>query len=486
MQLGGATHFCHQGDEMKNDVNIECHIEPNTRPTLTTWKEARSFHRAFWLFLTAVTCFLVCATAAVRAEGEVGKKQNGNTAEGAGALSSLTDKTDGVNNTAIGFDALFKNTSGSYNTANGSNALYNNTSGYDNTASGFEALYSNTTGYLNTATGREALYSNTTGVYNTATGEGALYSNTTGDGNTGNGLFALARNTTGLYNTATGLDALFANTTGNNNTAHGVDALSNNTTGAANTANGGEALYENRTGFYNAAHGYEALSQNQTGNYNTAEGAGALSFNVTGSNNIALGAGAGGSITDENNIDIGNDGVNGDSNTIRIGRPRLPFQHTATFIAGIRNATTGNSDAIPVVVDSSGQLGTISSSQRFKTAVKPIDDSSEAILWLNPVTFQYKKDARGTRQFGLIAEEVAKIDPDLVVRDANGGIYTVRYDAVNAMLLNEFLKEHRRVQEQQREIDRLSAQLTEQATAIHQVRSRLELTQPSVQFANER
>jgi len=202
-----------------------------------------------------------------------------------------------------------------------------------------------------------------------------------------------------------------------------------------------------------------------TGRGNIGIGGGALARLSTGQDNIALGNGAGVSITTgEGNIDIGNFGgpIAGsieESHTIRIGSDQSPFGYqTRTFIAAIRGVTTGNDDAVPVVIDSAGQLGTASSSARFKTEIKPIDKASEAILALKPVTFHYKSaksNAAGRPQFGLIAEEVAKVNPDLVVRDADGQIYTVRYDAVNAMLLNEFLKEHRKAEQQEATIAQL-------------------------------
>src|SRR5437588_505525 len=317
----------------------------------------------------------------------------------------------------------------------------------NNTAEGTNALFSLTTGTGNTAIGAFALNSNTSGFANTATGFQALQSNTTGINNTANGIFALNSNTTGGQNTANGFEALSSNTSGSENTANGVDALENNKIGNDNTATGVLALTHNTSGSNNVASGVNALYTNQRGRDNTAEGFQALKNN-TGSSNIAMGSSAGVNLTSGgNNIDIGNQGVAGDSNTIRIGghTPNFGFQ-TATFIAGIHGvAVTGSA----VVVNSSGQLGTAPSSERFKEAIKPMDKASEAILALKPVTFRYKQelDPNGIPQFGLIAEEVEKINPDLVVRGEDGKIMTVRYEAVNAMLLNEFLKEHRTVQE---------------------------------------
>jgi hypothetical protein len=261
---------------------------------------------------------------------------------------------------------------------------------------------------------------------NTAEGGNALLSLTTGTYNTAIGLYSLLSLNDGKFNTGIGAGTLLVNTA-DENTGTGAGALLSNTTGGANTANGAFALFSNSTGGGNTAIGFGAL------------------FNTTGTNNIGLGGGAGENLTTgQSNIDIGDEGVAGESNTIRIGSSG--FQNRA-FIAGIHGVTTGNNNAIPVLIDSAGQLGTLSSSRRFKNAIKPMDKASEAILALKPVTFHYKSDTTGTSQFGLIAEEVAEANPNLVMRDENGEIYTVRYDAVNAMLLNEFLKGHKKVQE---------------------------------------
>jgi hypothetical protein len=249
-----------------------------------------------------------------------------------------------------------------------------------------------------------------------------------------------------------GVNALLSNTSGDLNTANGVEALLSNTIGNGNTANGVQALRSNLDGTSNTAMGYQALYNNSRGAFNTANGEQAL-FNNTGTNNIALGRLAGGSLTTgNNNIDIGNAGVAAEANTIRIG---IEGTQTATFIAGINGATVTGS---AVLIDATtGQLGTVVSSQRFKDAIKPMDKASEAILSLKPVTFRYKHelDPKGIPQFGLVAEEVEKVNPDLVVRDADGKVYSVRYEAVNAMLLNEFLKEHRTVQDQKATIAQL-------------------------------
>ena len=293
-------------------------------------------------------------------------------------------------------------------------------------------------------------------------------------------------------NIATGGGALYSNTTGSENTAYGRQALYNNTTGFYNEATGTTALYSNTTGFRNIANGRQALFANTTGSRNTAVGNGALATNTIGSANTALGFQAGFNLTGDNNIDIGNEGVVGESNTIRIGGDvGAGFApQTATFIDGIRGVTTGNADAIAVVIDSAGQLGTVSSSERFKKDIKPMDQSSQAILALKPVTFHYKTDSTGTPQFGLIAEEVAKVNRDLVVRDGKGEIYTVRYEAVNAMLLNEFLKEHQKVEALEGTVAQLkstvaqqqkdfAAQLKQLNTKIQAVNDKVELTKPA-------
>jgi hypothetical protein len=300
----------------------------------------------------------------------------------------------------------------------------------------------------------------------------------------------------GVYaggNTAEGQNALLNLTTGDFDTAIGASSLSHDTTGGFNTAIGAASLLSDTTGSSNTAVGTSSLRLLDGGGSNTAVGFQAL-FNNSGSTNVALGANAGFNLTTgDNNIDIVNPGVADESNTIRLGSVQ-----TKTFIAGIRGRTTGFANAVPVVIDSAGQLGTASSSQRFKHDIKPMDKASEAILALKPVTFHYKSDNTGTPQFGLIAEEVAKVNPDLVVRDEKGEIYTVRYDAVNAMLLNEFLKEHQTVQDlksltakqeatiakQQKDFQAaiakveqaVTARLNEQAAQIQKVSAQLEMS----------
>jgi hypothetical protein len=353
-----------------------------------------------------------------------------NTATG---VLSLFSNTSGFFNSATGAYSLANNISGNHNTANGYAALYRNTAN-DNTAAGFAALGSNTTGANNTAIGDSALFSNTTGSNSTAIGYNALLSNTH-DGNTAVGYEALQDNTAGFSNTATGDQALLRNTTGNDNTANGLQALRQNNGGSANTAIGDLALQQNTEGFGNVAVGGIALVSNITGDSNTAVGRAALQ-NSTGSNNTAIGDSAGLNQTSgSGNVYIGQgiQGVAGESDACRI---RSIFGQTAA---------SGSA----VFITSGNKLGTDTSSKRFKEEIKPMDKASEALLALKPVTFRYKKeiDPAGTSQFGLVAEEVERVNPDLVVRDKEGKPYSVRYDQVNAMLLNEFLKEHKTVQE---------------------------------------
>jgi Chaperone of endosialidase len=344
----------------------------------------------------------------------------------------------------------------STNTAFGTGALFSVTTGDGNTAVGFNCMYYDTTGFANTAVGWNALELGTSSSNSTAIGVQALVHNNA-DGNTAIGANALQENTSGTSNAATGNIALFNNTSGNNNTADGSGALSSNTEGDANTGLGYNALVNNTTGSNNIAVGFVAGLNLTTGDYN---------------------------------IDIGNQGVPDEAGTIRIG----DSNQTATYIAGISGQTASGGAA--VYVSSDGKLGTSTSSKRFKEDIQPMDKASEAILALRPVSFRYKKeiDPKAIPQFGLVAEEVEKVNPDLVVRDKEGKPYTVRYEAVNAMLLNEFLKEHRKVEQlkndfqttvvqQQKEIQTLWAQLKGQAAQIQRVSAQLEVSKPTPQTA---
>jgi hypothetical protein len=315
-----------------------------------------------------------------------------------------------------------------------------------------------------------ALGANTTGAENTAFGDAALNLNTTGSANTAVGFDALLTNKTGSANTATGFGALFKNTA-TNNTATGSVALEFNTTGTANTANGAGALRANTTGINNTATGFKALESNTTGGGNVALGYQAGLNLTTGSNNIDIGAGV--------------LGVAAEANTIRIGTTQIK-----TFIAGIHGATASGGAA--VFINASGELGTLTSSARFKEAIKPMDKASEAILALKPVTFRYKHDLDpdGVPQFGLVAEQVEKVNPDLVARDADGKVYTVRYEAVNAMLLNEFLKEHRKVEELKSIVAKQEATAAQQqmqietlTAGLQKVSAQVELSKAATQMA---
>jgi len=396
------------------------------------------------------------------------------------------------NNTAEGTSALFSLTSGIANTALGSQAVYSNTTGHYNSAEGFRALFSNTTGAQNTAIGSSALLSNTTGSFNMANGVNTLYSNTIGSNNTASGTRALFNNTTSSYNTAVGSEALFYST-GGYNTALGFRAAYNNVyshylTGGFNTALGAEALGNGSGGSYNTAIGFRTLQEGVCcfgGDFNTAVGVQALQQN-RGDYNIAVGAFAASNVNMANNV-------------ICIGAAGADVDNS-TWIDNVFGATTVSGVTAPVIVSDTGQLGTVVSSERFKKEISTMEKVSEVILALRPVTFHYKSDAKGTPQFGLIAEEVAKVSPALVLPDKEGKPYTVRYDAVNAMLLNEFLKEHRKVEEQQATITelkstvaqqqkdfqatvaQLTARLDEQASQIQKVNAQLEVNRPAPQM----
>ena len=341
-----------------------------------------------------------------------------------------------------------------------------------NTFLGEDALTNDTTGHQNTAIGYKALSSDTLGSQNTAIGAYSLFTAPLGNSNTAIGNAALFSDTFGVNNVAIGASALYSNTTGYQNTATGTLSLHTNTTGYNNTANGYFALQGNTGGNSNAATGFFALVNNSTGNNNTADGFNALYGNTTGNNNIALGFQAGQNLTaGDNNIDVGNVGVADESGIIRIGTPGT---QTATFVAGIRGVPI--SGGMEVGVNSNGQLGVRASSARYKEGIKPMDNASEAILALKPVTFRYKKDVdpAGVPQFGLVAEDVEKVNPDLVARDDQGRPFTVRYEAVNAMLLNEFLKANRRVQEQATTIAQLQSAVVKQEANAAKQQKRIE------------
>lgn len=450
----------------------------------------------FTTILVTLSCVALCPLVQAVVPPPDGGYPSRNTAEGENALFSL-DVGVAFSNTAIGFDALYSDTTGSENTALGSGALQLNTTGLANTAIGAGALAANATGRENTAVGHLALLSNvgnlntalgakalshfcelvfeSTGGNNTATGAYALICDTTGSFNTANGTYALGSNTSGNNNTAVGAYALLGSgaNTGDNNTAMGFQALYSNTAGIDNTASGLNTLFSNTEGNENTANGHGALQSNTTGNDNTAIGHDALFNNTTGSNNVALGHGAGSNLTTgSNNIDIGFFGVADEANTIRLGTQGI---QTKTFVAGISGAgVTG----LPVKVDANGQLGTTPSSARFKHEIRPMETASETIHALRPVTFRYEKeiDPDGLQQFGLLAEDVEKVNPDLVVCDKEGKPYTVRYDQVNAMLLNEFLKEHRNNEEQEATIAHLQHQIEALTVSVQEMSAQFHMS----------
>jgi hypothetical protein len=320
-----------------------------------------------------------------------------------------------------------------------------------NTAFGAEALPNNTTGIGNSAFGTFALFENTTGSENTANGTTALAANTTGHDNTASGAFALANNK-GNDNTASGSSALLNNTMGLNNTASGALSLSSNTTANNNTATGVQALLSTN-GRGNTADGVAALVNDSTGFRNTASGASALASNTTGNNNIALGWEAGFNvITGSNNIEIGSLGVAGDDSTIRLGTQGT---QTVTFIAGVSSTAISGTD---VVVSSDGQLGVMASSQRYKRDVRSLDNRSRGLWQLRPVTFRYKQDPQGQRQYGLIAEEVATIYPELVVRGSKGEIESVQYRELIPLMLNELQHQQATMHGQQAALATLKAE----------------------------
>jgi hypothetical protein len=360
---------------------------------------------------------------------------NSNTGMGTGALGGPAATSGGIENTAVGFDALKANTSGNFNSALGDGALASNTTGSENTACGGSALAVGASGSDNTASGFQALHSNT-GDDNTATGANTLFLNTSGNNNTASGYEALFFNSTGGFNTASGYEALFSNTSGNNNTASGQQALQNNTTGSQNTASGFTALQSNTTGSGNIAVGFQAGLDLTTGSHN---------------------------------IDIGNKGVAAESGTIRIGTGA--FQK-ATFIAGIfGTSVTGSA----VVVTSTGKLGVTASSERYKTAIAPMGENSAKLRQLRPVTFHLKTDPHGALQYGLIAEEVAKVYPELVIRSESGRIDGVRYDELAPMLLNESQQQQQINKAQAAEIRDLKQQMAVLSAALQKLQAKDEL-----------
>jgi hypothetical protein len=361
------------------------------------------------------------------------------------------------------------------NTAEGQNALLSLTTGTYNTAVGFFSLRNDTKGQFNTAVGAGALLANMgdqntgAGVENTATGAGALLSNSTGCCNTANGAFALFSNSNSAENSAFGVRALFSNIEANDNSAFGYNALASDT-GGGNTAVGAYCLGSNTTGVLNTAVGLSALAA------------------TAGSNNTAIGYSAGANVTTADHVICVDSGGQNISNSCFIGTPGV---HSNTYIAGIYGAPINGGSATAVYVDSDGKLGTFVSSARFKQDIHSMDKASDAVLALRPVTYRYKKeiDPAGVSQFGLVAEEVEKVNPDLVVHDKEGKPYSVRYDQVNAMLLNEFLKEHKAFLEEQRKVKEQGAIIATQqkqidalTAGLQKVSDQLELNKPAPQL----
>ena len=384
-----------------------------------------------------------------------------NTAEGQKALFSLTTGTD---NTALGYLSLQALTTGNLNTGVGAWTLALN-SGDNNTAVGAAAMLLNTSGHDNVAIGTAALVYNDGGSANTANGAFALYNNTTGETNTAVGWGALSDNITASDNTGIGASALTENETGELNTAVGSLALALNIEGNENTALGAFALYNNTLGADNTAIGFEALRSATTDNSNTAVGDHALRNLTSGSNNVALGVDAGATLTTgAGNIYIG-PGIGAAS------------EDNHTYIRNIKDTIVsgGGTDFVSVNL-TTGLLGHVSSSRRYKEEIKAMDKASETLYRLNPVTYRFKKeiDPTQTVEYGLVAEEVAEVDPNLAIRDGKGQIQSVRYTAINAMLLNEFLKEHRKVEEQQATIAQLKADAANERTATGELKQTLD------------
>jgi hypothetical protein len=464
----------------------------------------------------ALACFTLSPPLKAQCPSACGS--GGNTAVGINALDSVTT---GINNTALGTGALTDDTTGAYNVAVGNSALGNNTTGQQNMAVGAEALLNNISGNFNMGIGFRALFMNT-GSRNSAIGAAALRNNTTASDNTAIGSTAMRENTTGEQNTAIGSGALTANTTGGANVAVGESALAANTIGAVNTAVGSLALNSNTTGTENTAVGRRSLQFLNGGHENTAIGWGA-GANYTGTefNNICIGDNTGGIAGESNAIRIGNhstsSGINVINNgpaansitigtgnasggivvletllgsTISIGASLPAPPASSCFVGGIFNSVpAGGSHA--VVVGPNGRLADATvSSRRFKKDIAPIDKISEGILALKPVTFHFKNDDTNYPQFGLIAEQVAEVNPDWVTRDPQGEIYGVRYETIPVLLLNEFLKEHRKVEKletlvaQQRKD--FEATLTDLKEQIRRVSAQLELSKPAPQTVKNR
>jgi uncharacterized coiled-coil protein SlyX len=451
------------------------------KTTFPSIRKSRNPAIGGFLILLSLVCFGLAPMAQAVGPDTDGAIPGSNNGDGVGVLVS---RTTGIWNSGAGFQALNHLTAGNQNTATGLRALFSDINGGYNTGTGVYSLYTNTSGFFNVGTGAYSLANNTTGLRNTAHGYAALYRNADGTDNTAAGFAALYHNTTAAFNCAFGEFALFNNLKAWTNNAFGVEALYNNLTGETNNAFGTGALFANTEGESNNAFGHLALENNTTGVWNNAFGFQALDSNVSGSSNTAIGDSAGLDVTGDGNVCIG-EGVFGETGVNDSTYVRNVNTTAQPIVAGVDGVT----------VDlTTGRLGHGVSSQRYKEQIKSMDKASEMLFSLKPVTYRYKKeiDPKQTLDFGLIAEEVAKVSPELAIRDAKGQVSNVRYNAINAMLLNEFLKEHQQVAEQQATIaelkstvaqqqkgmDVLTAQLKEQATQIQKVSAQIEMSRP--------
>jgi len=390
-------------------------------------------------------------------------------------------------NTFDGFLALDSITTGIKNSAFGAWALQFNTTGVQNTAVGSQALRFNTVGSFNTAVGDNALLFNVDGIQNMALGQGALANNITGDNNVAMGFQALSSNTAS-NNVAVGFQALRLNSTGNGDTAVGYQALFADQTGS-NTAVGFQALIANTDGFNNAAFGIRALESNLDGENNTAIGNLALQTVTSGSENTALGREAGTAVTTASDVICIGHGVAGENTSDRTYIGNIGT-FTQAFSAGVNELVTVN-----LATGRLGHFNPVPSSRRYKEDIQPLDKTSEALFSLKPVSYRLKEEFDPTQAlaFGLIAEEVEKVNPDLVSRNDKGQVESVRYEMVNAMMLNEFLKEHRTVQEQggtiaelQKQVATLTATVKEQAAQIQKVSAQLQVSKPAPQTVSDK
>jgi len=461
----------------------------------------------FTSVLLALACFAVSPTALARPQPTPTPTPT--------ATPPLGEDRGNNNSAADNVDALNINTTGTYNTAHGWHALLANTSGTGNTANSSYALSSNTSAGANTAVGAYSLQNNTTGSCNNALGHSALWSNTTGAYNVGVGTNALVDNTTGWSNIAVGGDALSASTTGMENIAMGDVALESNTTGSGNVAVGTAALASRTGASYqlqgaNTAVGYRALSytgaewgSGSGGDGNTAVGDRAMLYNVDGSFNCAFGLLAlsadNGETDSSANTAIGNRagyGLRTGIGNVYIGEQEMARdlgENYHTYIHNINTTSVSGGFADSVTIDlNTGLLGHLTSSRRHKEDIKAMDNASETLYRLKPVTYRYKKeiDRHQVLDYGLIAEEVAKIDPNLAIRNGKGEMESVRYNAINVMLLNEFLKEHNAFVEEQEKVKKLEtglagllATVKEQAAQIEKVSAQVQMRQPRMSVA---